>query len=105
MVGVADCLFLIAVSPLLLRQRSVSGILPLALISQLICHNCSVPGFTDGAGFRFGWMRQLLRSIRFFVSEVGLGTEASPSICDDVVKTENLDWIFLLDVSLLLRLA
>ena len=36
-----------------------------------------------------------------FVSEVGLGTEASPSACDDVVKTENLDWIFLLDVSLL----
>ena len=36
-----------------------------------------------------------------FVSEVGLGTEASPSVCDDVVKTENLDWIFLLDVSLL----
>ena len=35
------------------------------------------------------------------VSEVGLGTEASPSVCDDVVKTENLDWIFLLDVSLL----
>ncbi len=25
--------------------------------------------------------------------------------CDDVVKTENLDWIFLLDVSLLLRLT
>ncbi len=36
-----------------------------------------------------------------FVSEVGLGTEASPSVCDDVVKTENLDWIFFLDVSLL----
>ena len=36
-----------------------------------------------------------------FVSEVGLGIEASPSVCDDVVKTENLDWIFLLDVSLL----
>jgi hypothetical protein len=36
-----------------------------------------------------------------FVSEVGLGTEASPFVCDDVVKTENLDWIFLLDVSLL----
>jgi hypothetical protein len=58
MVGVADCLFLIAVSPLLLRQRSVSGVPPLALISQLVCHNCSVPGFTDGAGFRFGWMLQ-----------------------------------------------
>ena len=40
-----------------------------------------------------------------FVSEVGLGTEATPFVCDDVVKTENLDWIFLLDVSLLLRLA
>ena len=39
------------------------------------------------------------------VSEVGLGTEAAPFVCDDVVKTENLDWIFLLDVSLLLRLA
>ena len=46
------------------EQRSVSGVLPLALISQFVCHNCSVPGFTDGAGFRFGWMRQLLRSIR-----------------------------------------
>ena len=45
-------------------QRFVSGDLPLALISQFVCHNCSVPGFTDGAGFRFGWMRQLLRSIR-----------------------------------------
>ncbi len=51
---------------------------PLALISQRVCHNCLVPGFTDDAGFLF---------------------------CDDVVKTENLDWIFLLDVSLLLRLA
>ncbi len=46
-------------------QRFVSGDLPLALISQFVCHNCSVPGFTDGAGFRFGWVRQLLRSIRF----------------------------------------
>ncbi len=36
-----------------------------------------------------------------FVSEVGLSTEAAPFACDDVVKTENLDWIFLLDVSLL----
>ncbi len=45
---------------------------------SVFCHNCLVPGFTDGAGFLF---------------------------CDDVVKTENLDWIFLLDVSLLLRLA
>ena len=36
-----------------------------------------------------------------FVSEVGLGTEAALFVCDDVVKTENLDWIFLLDVSLL----
>ncbi len=51
---------------------------PLALISQRVCHNCLVPGFTDGAGFL---------------------------CCDDVVKTENLDWIFLLDVSLLLRLT
>ena len=75
------------------EERSVSGVPPLALISQLVCHNCSVPGFTDGAGFRFGWMLQL------FV------TEASSFVCDDVVKTENLDWIFLLDVSLLLRLA
>jgi hypothetical protein len=47
------------------EQRSVSGVPPLALISQFVCHNCSVPEFTDGAGFRFGWMRQLLRSIRF----------------------------------------
>jgi len=45
-------------------QRSFSGDLSLALISQFVCHNCSVPGFTDGTGFRFGWMRQLLRSIR-----------------------------------------
>ncbi len=86
-------------------QRFVSGDLPLALISQFVCHNCSVPGFTDGAGFRFGWVRQLLSSIRVLVSEVGLGTEAALLVCDDVVKTENLDWIFLLDVSLLLRLA
>ncbi len=77
--------------------------LPLALISQFVCHNCSVPGFTDGAGFRFGWVRQLLSSVRSLVSEVG--TEAALLVCDDVVKTENLDWIFLLDVSLLLRLA
>jgi hypothetical protein len=49
---------------LFVEQRSFSGDLPLALISQVVCHNCSVPGFTDGAGFRFGWMRQLLRSIR-----------------------------------------
>ena len=56
----------------------VSEISSLALVSQRVCHNCLVPGFTDGAGFLF---------------------------CDDVVKTENLDWIFLLDVSLLLRLA
>ena len=41
------------------EQRSVSGVPPLVLISQFVCHNCSVPGFTDGAGFRFGWMRQL----------------------------------------------
>ena len=71
------------------EQRSVSGVPPLALILQFVCHNCSVPGFTDGAGFRLGWMLQL------FV------TEASSFVCDDVVKTENLDWIFLLDVSLL----
>jgi hypothetical protein len=38
---------------------------------------------------------------QIFVSEVDLGTEATPFVCDDVVKTENLDWIFLLDVSLL----
>jgi hypothetical protein len=75
--------------PLLLRQRSVSGFPPLALISQLVCHNCSVPGFTDGAGFRFGWMLS------------AVVTEAIPFVCDDVVKTENLDWIFPLDVSLL----
>jgi hypothetical protein len=89
---VPDCC-LIAVSPLLLRLRSVSGVPPLALISQLVCHNCSVPGFTDGAGFRFGWILS------------AVVTEATPFVCDDVVKTENLDWIFLLDVSLLLRLA
>jgi hypothetical protein len=56
----------------------ILGRSPLALISQRVCHNCLVPGFTDGAGFL---------------------------ICDNVVKTENLDWIFLLDVSLLLRLT
>jgi hypothetical protein len=71
------------------EQHSVSGVPPLVPISQFVCHNCSVPGCTDGAGFRFGWMLQL------FV------TEAASSVCDDVVKTENLDWIFLLDVSLL----
>jgi hypothetical protein len=60
------------------NQMFVSEISSLALVSQRVCHNCLVPGFTDGAGFLF---------------------------CDDVVKTENLDWIFLLDVSLLLRLA
>ncbi len=70
-------------------QRFVSSDLPLALISQFVCHNCSVPGFTDGAGFRFGW------------SSACLVSEATPCVCDDVVKTENLDWIFLLDVSLL----
>ena len=36
------------------EQRSVSGVPPLALISPFVCHNCPVPGFTDGAGFRFG---------------------------------------------------
>ena len=56
------------------NQMFVSEISSLALVSQRVCHNCLVPGFTDGAGFLF---------------------------CDDVVKTENLDWIFLLDVSLL----
>ncbi len=35
-------------------QRFVSDDLPLALISRFVCHNCSVPGFTDGAGFRLG---------------------------------------------------
>ncbi len=59
-------------------QMFVSEALSLALISQLVYHNCLVPGFTDGAGFLF---------------------------CDSVVKTENLNWIFLLDVSLLLRLT
>ena len=77
----------------------------MALISQFVCHNCPVPGFTDGAGFRFGVDASAVEIHQTFVSEVGLGTEASPSACDDVVKTENLDWIFLLDVSLLLRLA
>jgi hypothetical protein len=28
----------------------VSEASPMALISQLVCHNCLVPGFTDGAG-------------------------------------------------------
>jgi hypothetical protein len=68
------------------EQRSVFGVLPLAP-DITVCHNCSVPGFTDGAGFCFGWMLQLLL-LKQHLS------------CDDVVKTENLDWIFLLDVSL-----
>ncbi len=45
-------------------QRFVSGDLPSALISQFVCHNCSVPGFTDGAGFRVGWVRQLVESLK-----------------------------------------
>ncbi len=82
-------------------QRSVSGVPPLALISQFVCHNCPVPGFTDGAGFRFWVDASAVEIHQTFVSEVGLGTEASPSACDVVVKTENPDWIFFLDVSLL----
>ena len=77
----------------------------MALISQFVCHNCPVPGFTDGAGFRFGVDASAVEIHQTLISGVGLGTEASPSACDGVVKTENLDWIFLLDVSLLLRLA
>ena len=50
---------------LFVEQGFVSGVPLLVLISQFVCHNCSVPGFTDDAGFRVGWMRQLLRSIRF----------------------------------------
>ncbi len=72
----------------------------MALISQFVCHNCPVPGFTDGAGFRFGVDASAVEIHQTF-SEVGLFTEPSPSVCDGVVKTENLDWIFLLDVSLL----
>jgi hypothetical protein len=48
----------------------------LILLSQLVLSQLF--GFTDGVGFL---------------------------LCDDVVKTENLDWIFLLDVSFLLRLT
>ncbi len=73
----------------------------MALISQFVCHNCPVPGFTDGAGFRFGVDASAIGIHQTLISGVGLGTEASPSACDGVVKTENLDWIFLLDVSLL----
>jgi hypothetical protein len=40
-----------------------------------------------------------------WVDTAAVVTEVIPFVCDDVVKTENLDWIFLLDVSLLLRLA
>jgi hypothetical protein len=54
------------------EQRFVFGVPPLVLILQFVCHNCSVPGFTDGAGFRFGWMRQLLRFLRLLFSEVDL---------------------------------
>ena len=86
---------------LCVEQRSVSDVPPLALISHFVCHICPVPGFTDGAGFRFGVDAFAIEIHQTFVSEVGLGIEASPSVCDDVVKTENLDWIFLLDVSLL----
>ena len=68
--------------------RSAIGTDITACLSQLFS-----PGFTDGAGFRFGWILS------------AVVTEATPFVCDDVVKTENLDWIFLLDVSLLLRLA
>jgi hypothetical protein len=35
---------------LLLWQHFVSDVPPLALISQFVCHNCLVPGFTDDAG-------------------------------------------------------
>ncbi len=73
----------------------------MALISQFVCHNCPVPGFTDGAGFRFGVDASTVEIHQTLISGLGLGTEASPSVCDGVVKTENLDWIFLLDVSLL----
>ena len=85
----------------MLKSVCLSGVPPLALISQFACHNCPVPGFTDGTGFRFGVDASAVEIHQTLVSEVGLGTEASPSVCDDVVKTENLDWIFLLDVSLL----
>ena len=83
------------------EQRSVFGVPPLALISQFVCHNCPVPGFTDGAGFRCGVDASAVEIHQTLISGVGLGTEALPSVCDGVVKTENLDWIFLLDVSLL----
>ena len=73
----------------------------MALISQVVCHNCPVPGFTDGAGFRFGVDASSVEIHQTLVSEVGLGAGALPSVCDYVVKTENLDWIFLLDVSFL----
>ena len=46
--------FLVSEVDFFAGQRFVSGDLPLALISQFVCHNCSVPGFTDGAGFRLG---------------------------------------------------
>ena len=52
-------------------------------------------------GSVLGWMRQLFEIHPTLASEVGLGTEAALFVCDNVVKTENLDWIFLLDVSLL----
>ena len=59
--------FLVSEVDFFAGQCFVSGDLPLVLISQFVCHNCSVPGFTDGAGFRFGWMRQLLSSIRLLL--------------------------------------
>ncbi len=67
-----------AVGRLLLRQYLVSDVPPLALVSQL----CLSQLF----GSWVHWWHRVL-------------------CCDDVVKTENLDWIFFLDVSFLLRLT
>ncbi len=60
--SLCDCLqpllrsisFLVSEVDFFAGQRFVFSDLPLALISQFVCHNCSVPGFTDGAGFRWG---------------------------------------------------
>ena len=49
------------------------------------------------------WYHSVFVTIVWYLGS--LMAQGSCFFCDGVVKTENLDWIFLLDVSLLLRLA
>ncbi len=49
----------------------------------------------------FGSWVHWWRRVPFWVDASAVVTEATPFVCDDVVKTKNLNWIFLLDVSLL----